>query len=126
MILLKELIIFSDNILRRIPGDHHCFVTPVSTFLYQLLPSSHSIGQEGHLRLRPCLVWSLSDVCYHGAVPEVAEARTPSVSQVAVDHADTRRRDDGLSHPETSATITLPHASYNFRSLQQLLGPRAK
>ena len=74
-------------------------------------------------------MWSSSDVvCDHVAVPGVVEARIPSVyySQVAADNAGTRCRDDGLSHPETSAIITLPHASYNFRSLQLLLELRVE
>ena len=63
-------------------------------------------------------MWSSSNAWDHVAVPGAAEARTPSASQVV---ADTRFRDDGLSHPETSAIITLPHASYKFRSLLPLL-----
>ena len=85
--------------------------------------SSRSIGPRGRLRLRPDRAWSLSDVWDHVAVPGAAEARTPSASRVV---ADTLIRDDGLSHPETSAIITLPHASYNFRSLQLLLELRVE
>ena len=85
--------------------------------------SSRSIGPRGRLRLRPDRAWSLSDVWDHVAVPGAAEARTPSASRVV---ADTLIRDDGLSHPETSAIITLPHASYNFRSLLPLLELRVE
>ena len=60
----------------------------------------------------------MSDAWDHVAVPGAAEARTPSASRVV---ADTRCCDDGLSLAETSAIITLPHASYNFRSLLPLL-----
>ena len=63
------------------------------------MPSIRSIIQKGHLQLRPFRVWSLSDdVCDHVAAPGVVEARSPSMSQVAADNADTRHHDDDLLH----------------------------